>query len=844
MGAVQSGKTASMLAVTAMALDEGVDAVIILAGTRTSLWLQTLERLNQQLDVLEDAPVRRLRLPNKEVASNIGRGPDLRSAYGLSKQLAARAVLRRRPLVAVVMKHVAHLEQMARTLHEAVYRAVESEPRPFHLLVIDDEADDSSVEDARLSGPDAAQQKQVPRRVLDLWETRARGGETALPNLYATYVAYTATPQANFLQDPTNPLAPRDFVVALRTPGAEGDVERRSPSYRVPEGLPSWYTGGQVFYHSLESTLCVATDGQAADESLVDSVRAYLVASAIRLLRSPARLGPSSAENRVFPSRQEARERLVAPMSMLVHPSSVTDEHFNVAARILAWSRCEELSNDIPLLSSDRHLGTDGVELDMQEKESQWVAWLERYAETNRRCHLAFPNAGLPPVPGPADWPALREVILAEVVPGTRVAVINSSVNADDRPEFDPVEDPDGWRAPRNLSTIFVSGNVMSRGLTLEGLSTTLFTRTTDEPLADTQMQMQRWFGYRGRYIDVCRVFAASDQLTLFKRYHDADEALRRDIIARMGADAVGPPDVRVLQGRAFKATGKIAGVRPAELWPGPRPFVRYLNPADRDIANHRLVKNLFEDSVVPIPDSSASQGLLLGRRLDLLETAELLNTLSYDSHGPGSDGAAAMPWRAAQHHLGLEPGDPEFPLFRAPAVLGADEDPIPSPYAIASYLRLWSACLDRRAAGFMSTDEPPLLWSLVDLQTKRDQAPTFAVGLRFGSGPEVDDGPLSELPWSVRSMERAVRDDYMESTWGSRGVGSGGILGDEFFDYYGTGETPSLTPGGVRAAGSTGLVLFHPVHRQEGGVSIAVGLSLPAGGPTQVQALRPGEVQ
>ena len=50
VGSVQSGKTASMLGVAAMALDAGVDLLILLAGTRVSLWLQTYERLLGQLD--------------------------------------------------------------------------------------------------------------------------------------------------------------------------------------------------------------------------------------------------------------------------------------------------------------------------------------------------------------------------------------------------------------------------------------------------------------------------------------------------------------------------------------------------------------------------------------------------------------------------------------------------------------------------------------------------------------------------------------------------------------------------------------------------------------------------
>ena len=63
MGAVQSGKTASMLAVIAKSLDAGVDAVVVLGGTRTALWLQTWERLLGQLDTLEEKHRRRVMLP-------------------------------------------------------------------------------------------------------------------------------------------------------------------------------------------------------------------------------------------------------------------------------------------------------------------------------------------------------------------------------------------------------------------------------------------------------------------------------------------------------------------------------------------------------------------------------------------------------------------------------------------------------------------------------------------------------------------------------------------------------------------------------------------------------------
>ena len=140
--------------------------------------------------------------------------------------------------------------------------------RPFHLLVVDDEADDSSIGENDLSDSSTLQERQVPRRIVDLWESRQQPGDDRHPRSSATYLAYTATPQANFLQDQSNPLAPRDFVVCLRTPGADGDPAKREPGYRVPEGLPGWYTGGDVYYKTLDTVpLCVAVDDDAPRRS-------------------------------------------------------------------------------------------------------------------------------------------------------------------------------------------------------------------------------------------------------------------------------------------------------------------------------------------------------------------------------------------------------------------------------------------------------------------------------------------------------------------------------------------------------------------------------------------------
>lgn len=833
MGAVQSGKTASMMAVVAKALDAGVDAVVILGGTRTALWAQTFERVVEQFGAMPKPHVRRVLVPREGALRDADTGVDARSAYRLTQQLARRAIARRRPLLAVVMKNVAHIAAMAETLQDAVFPAVEAEGRPFHLLVLDDEADDASV--VGVVDPDAV--RQIPRRILDLWESRRRPGETTNAHVHATYVAYTATPQANFLQDPGNPLAPRDFVASLRAPGPEGVAEVRSSSYRVPEGASGWYTGGDVYYRLLaEAPLCVPTD-TSTDASLIDAVRGYLVASALRVLRDPSRSGPYSGRSNTYASREEAAAGAAKPMSMLVHPSSSKEQHFDVAARILDWSdgAARDRRDEGP-----RALGISGVVDDLHVNRRAWLRWLEDYRRSAVVARAALELAMTPAVPAQDEWAEVERLILEELVPATSVAVINSDENADDRPRFAPIVDADGtWRAAPNLSTIFVSGNVMSRGLTLEGLTTTYFSRRSDDPLADTQMQMQRWFGYRGSYIDLCRVLLDADQLELFRIYHENDEALRRDVLAAMRTD--GPlPAVAVLQGRSFKATGKIGNLRSVPVWPGPKPFVRLVNPAGADEENHELVAGVFSDAVLKVPSETGSRGLLLERRFDLLETADLLDGLRYVHHGPGQDSSEAHRWASVEHHADLDDGDPAFPLFRAPYVADSIDLGLSSPYAIAAYLRLWAAALERSIPGMVTTDESPLLWRLLDLDVKREQQPRFSIGVRFGEGDPIATGALMRLPATVRPMRRATADGTMSSTWGSRNVGEDGIRGDEHFDYVARGEDVPTTTSGSRPAGSDGLVLFHVV-RMGTDASIAAGIVLPLGGPDHVEAQRGG---
>jgi hypothetical protein len=60
----------------------------------------------------------------------------------------------------------------------------------------------------------------------------------------------------------------------------------------------------------------------------------------------------------------------------------------------------------------------------------------------------------------------------------------------------------------RLSNNIFVGGNMLGRGLTIQGLAVTYITRRAKKDTnADTLEQRARWFGYKKEYLDVCRIF-------------------------------------------------------------------------------------------------------------------------------------------------------------------------------------------------------------------------------------------------------------------------------------------------------------------------------------------------
>lgn len=852
MGSVQSGKTASMLGVSALAIDNGLDIIVVLAGTRLSLWRQTYERLVQQLDSGEENAQkikRRLLCPPPGIALSEQTHP-LTTIYRLPPAQVRQRLNQGRPLIIVAMKQTDHLHALATSLRTNVFPAVKDLGRSTHMLVLDDEADDGSILDALVESsqdPIYGRLKQIPRAIANLWDPPQGSPD----NLFATYIAYTATPQANLLQEDHNPLAPRDFLISLRTPldvghpvdtTAPGNLNApRSSTYPEPVGIRSYYTGGEVFYRRAEAaSLCVSTTN-SAQKDLADAVRAFLVAGAIRLYRS-GKLGPASVITAKFDTKDEVLASVAPPHSMLYHPSAAILGHFRGAEDILLWAGIQDRATARNLLAAGDARLPDTLVNDLQADPAPWAQWLDKYLASAGAIESEFDV--LPPKTFP-DWQTVKTLLIDEVIPGTRVTVVNSDPSADDRPAYTPSQDPETgkWCAARDLSTIFVSGNVMARGLTLEGMTTALFQRSSANPLADTQMQMQRWFGYRGSYIELCRVFASSDQLALFRAYHDVDEAVRTAITERMMS---GAPEPTVLQGLNFEATGKIAGVGNLPLSPGARPFVTVINDGQQADPNADVVAELFARPSSDLTVTNVLRGRILDVPLELTEAAELLDSLTFADYQPGSESFHADLWHRIEARAQAVAPLPDPPFYRPPVRHGEGDLPRRAcPYGIAAYLRLWSASLSRSITGLFVTGHPGDLWSYADLGRKTAEQPRFWIGIRYGDGADVSNGPLAQLPFNIRATTKRVVGGELKTTWGASdpNAGPGQYRGDVYFDYYHRhAAVPSSSSTAWRPDGSDGQILFY-VNQLPDDLhpTVAVGVCLPAGGPEQFSATRAG---
>ena len=476
IGDVQSGKTANYTGLICKAVDSGYKVVVLLTGTIEKLRQQTQQRIDegfvgsssdalikQKEDMLVigagkyDSSVRPMVLTSvaddfkSKNANNLGF--DLRNING--------------PVIFVIKKNTAVLQRLNKWLKTFNQNGIQQ--INHSLLVIDDEADNASVNTK-------ADPEETP--------TAINGHIRELLNLFSksSYVGFTATPFANIFIDPDSfndmvagDLFPKDYIYSLNS--------------------PTNYTGARNIFNEAGNAkhMLVEINDDKNDPESIACILPLQHKSNHRIKTLPKDLKIAIEAFLLANTIEDLKGLSKNHRSMLVNVSRFTDVQDQTAGLVNDYLK--------ELQAACRNFGALSPETAVK---STYIADLKRTYDA------IYKSVGY-------EWEIVQKSLhysCAGIVVQTFNKRAGQNINYSDYPE--------------GLRVIGVGGMSLSRGLTLEGLVVSYFYRNSK--MYDTLMQMGRWFGYRKGYEELCRIWMSPSSIEWYRHISLATDELRDEI--------------------------------------------------------------------------------------------------------------------------------------------------------------------------------------------------------------------------------------------------------------------------------------------------------------------------
>ncbi len=489
IGNVQSGKTANMAALMAMAADWGWNMFIVLSGTIDNLRIQTQNRLFSDLNKQGLLWWRSL--------EHLSRNVDIsQKAQNLHFDETSRE-----RYFTVCLKNSSRLCKLIQWL-----QADKNKQGQMKILVIDDEADQASINTKNIENDE---KNKINKLICALVNGKDEN-ENDIDSKYMAmnYIGYTATPYANILNDASlESLYPKNFITTLGV----------SKEYFGPQQIFG-YSGDGIEYEGLDIVRTISEDelkqlkeihdseNNVAPSSLIDSICWFLC-------------GVSCM--RIWEYQKS--------ISMLVHTSQKTAHHSEIANVITDW---------VINTPKEKIMKRIKTVWDRESTEFTVEKFREKYPDYGRTNEMIkqYPSFDLIAL-------EINEILLGGVSNikldedgdltyhrGIHLCIdncINNGITSDGmhvRLAYpDPKNMPDV--AP---AFIVIGGATLSRGLTIEGLISSYFLRSVGQ--ADTLMQMGRWFGYRKNYELLPRIWMTVKTKSQFEFLAALDQELRDEI--------------------------------------------------------------------------------------------------------------------------------------------------------------------------------------------------------------------------------------------------------------------------------------------------------------------------
>ena len=516
IGNVQSGKTANMAALMAMAADWGWNMFIVLSGTIENLRVQTQNRLFNDLNQQGTLWWRPLQHLSKSVDIS-------QKAQSLHFDAGSRE-----RYFTVCLKNSTRLKKLIQWA-----QADKNKQRQMKILVIDDEADQAGINTCNIDKDELSRINKLIRALVN--GKNEEGKDIDCKYLAMNYIGYTATPYANILNEAgKESLYPRSFITTLAV----------SKEYFGPQQIFG-YAGDSVSFDGLDIVRVIDTDELnelknihdgdpfVTPETLIDAVCWFMCGVACMRLWEYKK-----------------------PISMLIHTSQKTAHHSAVAQVVSDWIR-NTPKKDI-----------------IKRAEIVWHEETSRFSFENFRTQYPSydrPDEAINKYPDFVDVKEQLEILIDGGIShielgsdgdltyhkGIHLCIdncTNNGVTSDGMHVRLAYPDSSNMPSPAP-AFIVVGGATLSRGLTIEGLISTFFLRSVGQ--ADTLMQMGRWFGYRKKYELLPRLWVTDKTRQQFVFLAALDQELR-DEIQHMDITGRSPADY----GPKVKNSPKVSFIR------------------------------------------------------------------------------------------------------------------------------------------------------------------------------------------------------------------------------------------------------------------------------------------
>jgi hypothetical protein len=466
VGYVQSGKTANYTGLIAKAIDCGYKNIIILSGIHNNLRDQTQKRIEKDLCGYS------VDFPDLNIQYLTSKGDD-----DFDDNLNPSLFYSSNPKISIIKKQFIVLEKLLTWFLHIDEKIL----RNHSTIIIDDEADNATID----VSVDELGNNTLEDEPYDDDPSKTNKLIKGIRNLFPKicYIGYTATPFANVLIDPfeehekyKESLYPRDFIISLPKPYGYTGIKELFPNLIDTKYANNPHVTDNVFLISEnDHNHLLSPKSNSYIELIPNSLKLsfyhYLMSALVKKRRGL---------NNEFHS-------FLIHLSHEISSHELIKEKFKEYFEIFKYHFCIPKSIDTK------------VKIELDNFSKYWKQKKRKLNLTN----LTFEDS---------------KSELIDIINKIKILTVNSE--SETNLNFS--------KESNHKYYIIIGGNRLSRGLTIEGLTVTYFSRNSN--YYDSFLQMGRWFGFRKNYEDLVMLFTTSDNYSWFNWLNNVEESMRLDI--------------------------------------------------------------------------------------------------------------------------------------------------------------------------------------------------------------------------------------------------------------------------------------------------------------------------